>query len=98
MEILEQYSILQNVKIEYKICKQEFNTLYDEISTGIKIRSRSEWYEFGKKKKIFFNLEKYHASQYTVNTITSEKQEITDIHEINCHMLNLYKNLFVGKS
>ena len=53
MEILEQYSILENVKIEYKICKQEFNTLYDEISTGIKIRSRSEWYEFGKKKKIF---------------------------------------------
>ena len=53
LEILEQYSILQNVKIEYKICKQEFNTLYDAISTGIKIRSRSEWYEFGKKKKIF---------------------------------------------
>ena len=97
MEILEQYSILQNVKIVYKICKQELNTLYDEISTGIKIRSRYEWYEFG-KENIFFNLEKYHAAQYTANTITSEKQEITDIHEINCHMLNLYKNLFVGKS
>ena len=48
LKILEQNSNLQNDKTEYDICKQKLNTIYDETSAGIKIRSRCDWYEFRK--------------------------------------------------
>ena len=45
------------------------------------------------EKNLFFflNLEKYHASQNTFKKIISEKQQITDIHKINSHILNFYE-------
>ena len=42
-------------------------------------------------------LVKFRNAQYLQKysqTIISEKQEITDIHEINSHILNFLKNLF----
>ena len=42
LKILEKNSNLQNDKTEYDICKQELNTIYDEVSTIIKIRSRCD--------------------------------------------------------
>ena len=36
----------QTDKTEYDICKQELNTIYNETSTRITIRSWCDWYEF----------------------------------------------------
>ena len=36
------------------IYKQELNTIYDEISEWIKIKSRFDWYEFREKSINFF--------------------------------------------
>ena len=53
------------------------NTIYNEISAGIKIRSRCEWYEFGEKFNNFFlNLEKHFVSQNTVKTIISQNNKL----------------------
>ena len=32
----------------------EINEIYNEISNGIKIRSKCDWYEFGEKSNKFF--------------------------------------------
>ena len=50
--------------------------MYDEISTGIKIRSRCDLYDFGEKSnKLFLNLEKHHTSQNTIKlTILRNKK------------------------
>ena len=41
LKVLEQNLTSEQFKREYDVCKQELNTIYDEIGTGIKIRSRS---------------------------------------------------------
>ena len=63
LKVLEQNLTSEQFKREYDVCKQELNTIYDEIGTGIKIRSRCNWYEFGEKSnKFFLNFEKHRAS------------------------------------
>ena len=62
------------------------NAIYDEISARIKIRSRCNWCEFEEKSLLKFRKAQY-LQKYS-QTIISEKQEITDIHEINSHILN----------
>ena len=85
-------------------------TLSEEMSIDISHEDlgrtyRMVWYDWNgmtgmdlEKTLIrFFKLRKTPASQNTVKTIISEKQEITDIHKINSHILNFYKNLFVDR-
>ena len=43
-----------NNKIDYEICKGKLNEIYDDISNGIKIRSKCNWYEYGEKSSKFF--------------------------------------------
>ena len=57
-KILEQNGNLQNDKTEYDICKQELNTIYDEISARIKIRRRCDCMNLEKNLIIFFKLRK----------------------------------------
>ena len=38
-----------NNKIDDEICKGKLNEIYDDISNGIKIRSKGNWYEYGEK-------------------------------------------------
>ena len=33
--------------LQYNIQREELNMIYDEISNGIKIRIRCNWFEFG---------------------------------------------------
>ena len=52
------------------IIKNKLETIYDHTADGIRIRSKCEWYEHGKKStKFFLNLEKK-ASRPKLNTET----------------------------
>ena len=51
--VLEQNIDLEKNIKEYDSCKQELSDI-DEISEGIKSRSRCDWYEFGEKSNKFF--------------------------------------------
>ena len=43
----------------YNVHKKERDSIYDHIADGIRIRSKCDWYEHGKKSTEFFlNLEK----------------------------------------
>ena len=45
---------------EYKTAKDELENLYDNIATGVKIRSKCDWYQYGEKStKYFPNNKKY---------------------------------------
>ena len=39
---------------EYHKCKSELDTLYDYITAGLIIRSKSNWYEQGEKSSKYF--------------------------------------------
>ena len=68
------------------------------IFNSIKIRSKCDWYEFGKKSnKFFLNIEANRAAQSVVRKVISNEQEITDISKINNHILQFYQNLFKEK-
>ena len=72
--------------------------IYDEISNGIKIRSRCNWFEFGEKSnKFFLNLEKKRGSQNTIRKIISDEEEITDLKKINHKIFSFYQDLFSKK-
>ena len=43
---------------EYNKCKQDLEEIYNYITEGIILRSKTDWYELGKKStKYFLNLE-----------------------------------------
>ena len=45
--------------IDYQVCKQQLDEIYEKKAKGIKIRSKCNWYEHGEKSTNFFlNLEK----------------------------------------
>ena len=70
---------------EYNECKQELEILYDYITQGIILRSRTTWYEHGEKStKYFLNLEKRNKAKTHVRKIllqnnleTTEPKAIT---------------------
>ena len=74
-----------NNKTDYEICTGKLNEICDDISNGIKIRSKCNWYEYGEKSsKIFLNLEKHRAAQNTVKKILNRNDlEITNFEKIN---------------
>ena len=41
--------LVYKIQPEINTCKQELNTIYDEISEGMKTRNRCDWYQFEKK-------------------------------------------------
>ena len=83
---------------QHGIYKNEPNHIYNDIGNGIKIRSKCDWYEFGKKPdKFFLILETNHATQCVVRKVISKEQEIIDISKINNQILQFYQNLFKEK-
>ena len=50
-----------------KTAKEELKNLYDNIATGVKIRSNCDWYQYGKKStKYILNLGKQKSVNGTV--------------------------------
>ena len=59
--------------------KNELGEIYDHIAEGMRIRSKCDWYEHGKKSTIFFfNLKKQRGSQNTIKKLVIDDKEITE--------------------
>ena len=57
----------------YKNCKSDLEALYNYITEGIILLSKSNWYEFGEKSsKYLLNLEKCNKAKLHVHTIIME--------------------------
>ena len=64
---------------QYKTAKDELENFYDNIATGVKIRSKCDWYQCGETStKYFLNLEKQKAVNGTVKKIIKNDIEITN--------------------
>ena len=84
---------------EYTNAKNELETIYSKISEGIRIRSKSDWYQYGEKStKYFLNLEKQRAVNGTVRQIIHNDNEINNPVEIRNGLKTFYENLFKQKS
>ena len=85
-------------KIDYKVCQQQLDVIYEEKAEGIKTRSKCNWYELGEKStKFFLNLEKHRAIQSQLHSIIINQDEITDQPEINKQVFSFYQSLFPRK-
>ena len=64
---LEHNIIKEDIFNEYKTAKDELENFCDNIVTGVKIRSKCVWYQYGEKStKYFLNLQKQKAVNGTV--------------------------------
>ena len=65
----------------YNIYQKEFDSIYDHIAEGIRIRSKCDWYEHGEKStKFFLNLEKKCGNQNQIcKLIIDEKERDGDV-------------------
>ena len=64
---------------EYNSIRSELDTIYDHIAEGIKIRSKCNWYEQGKKSTQFFlNLEKQWGTESAIKKLIIDDTEVTD--------------------
>ena len=92
---LEQNIINEDKFNEYKTAKDELENFYDNIATGVKIRSKCDWYQYGEKStKYFLNLEKQKAVNGTVKKIIKNDIEITDQLKIQHELRMFYEQLF----
>ena len=92
---LEQNIINEDKFNEYKTAKDELENFYNNIATGVKIRSKCDWYQYGEKsKKYFLNLEKQKAVNGTVKKIIKDHIEITDQLKIQHELRMFYEQLF----
>ena len=61
--------------------KNKLEQIYEQKANGVKIRSKSEWYEFEEKSlKFFLNIEKQHALLNQVRSLLCSEKEVTDKH------------------
>ena len=89
---LEQNLSNDEAKEQHNVYRGEINEIYNEISNGVKIRSKCDWYEFGAKShKFFLTIEKRRATQNTVHKVLSNEQGITDLSKINTHIYQFYQ-------
>ena len=69
---------LENSLVKNNSIKDKLNAIYDHISEGIRVRSKSDWYEHGKKLKKKLNLEKQRGAQNTIKKLIIDDTEVTD--------------------
>ena len=80
---------------EYNQYKKQLERIFENISEGIRVRSRCQWYEEGEKStKFFLNQEILHVLQGKVRKIIVNSKEITSNSEIRKDLRNYYKALF----
>ena len=74
--------------------------LYNYITEGIIMRSKSNWYEFGEKSsKYFLNLEKRNKAKSHVRTIIAENNsEINEAQAMLLHIKDFYSTLYKRRS
>ena len=80
---------------EYDKTKNEFEKIYDNISEGVKIRSKCSWYQYGEKStKFFYGLEKKNAFWGTIKRLLDDGKEIITPSEVSLTFKKNYENLF----
>ena len=81
---LEQNLKSDEAQEQYNAYKGEINEIYDEISNGVKIRSKCGGYEFVEQSnKFFLTIEKHRATPKIVQKVQSNEQEINDLSKTN---------------
>ena len=64
---------------KYKTAKDELENFYDNIATGVKIRSKCNWYQYSEKStKYFLNSEKQKVVNATVKKLIKNDTKITE--------------------
>ena len=80
---------------EYDKTRSELEKRYDKIVDGVKIHSKSSWYQFDEKStKFVYGLEKKNAICGTTKTLIYDGKQITMPNEINLTLKSFYENLF----
>ena len=80
---------------KYNGIKNELAAVYDNITEGIRIRSKCDWYEHSEKSaKFFLNLEKQRGPQNTIKKVIVDDKEIIDQTHILEDIREFYKTLF----
>ena len=89
-----------NMLEEYHKCKSELDTLYDYITAGLIIRSKSNWYEQEEKSsKYFLNLEKRNQVKSHIRKLISDSVNvINDPSEILSSIKDFYATLYKHRS
>ena len=84
---------------EYEDCKTRLESLYDNVTNGLIVRSRVTWYEKGEKSnKFFYNLEKRNKAKTYVKTLIIDNM-ITQVQEpIMKSLKEFYSSLYTRKS
>ena len=84
----------------YNNYKSDLEALYNYITEGIIMRSKSNWYEFGEKSsKYFLNLEKRNKAKSHVRTIIAENNsEINEPQAILLRIKDFYSTLYKRRS
>ena len=86
----------QELLNECNKCKSDLETLYNYITAGIILQSRSDWYEHGEKSsKYFFNLKKPNkAKSHVCKLLTETDDEISSPSEIMIDIKDFYSSLY----
>ena len=79
---------------EYYNCKADLDEIYDNIVEGVKIRSKSQWYEENAKSKYFLNLEKKQTEKSTMRRLVTDKKDLVKQNDINNEIFSYFKFLF----
>ena len=83
----------------YNIYKKELDSIHDHIAEGIRIRSKCDCYEYGKKStKFFLNLEKKRGNQNQIRKLIIDEKEIDGDVEILKKIESFYETLFKSQS
>ena len=78
--------------IDYKVCKQQLDAIYEEKAEGMEIRSKCNWYEHGEKSTKFFLIWKNNAIQSQIHSVINQV-EITDQDKINKQIFSFNQSL-----
>ena len=79
---------------KYNAIKNKLDAIYDQITEGIRVRSKCEWYEHSEKStKSFFNLEKQRGAQNAIKKLIVDDQEIIDQTHILEYVIEFYETL-----
>ena len=85
---------------EYSSFKLELESLYEYITSGIILQSKTNWYEHGEKSsKYFFNLENCNKEKSHLRKLmTSSDTEIHDPLVIMSHIKSFHSSLYNHRS
>ena len=89
-----------NLLEEYSKCELNPESLYNYVTDGIILQSKSEWYEHGEKSsKYFLNLEKRDKTKsHMPKLLTSSDVEISKPPDIMNHIKEFYASLYKQRS